>query len=124
MARDPVLRYVLATPPQQVAAASAQERARVQAVAEGILPVSSRLAGLRDDTGLGQRLGPQALATIRTPTLVIGVRDDGFDTYAAAEYTASQITGARFVGFERGGHLWVGHDDEVRAEIVRWVFGR
>lgn len=124
VARDPVLRYVLATPPQQVAAASAQERARVQAVAEGILPVSSRLAGLRDDTGLGQRLGPQALATIRTPTLVIGVRDDGFDTYAAAEYTASQITGARFVGFERGGHLWVGHDDEVRAEIVRWVFGR
>ena len=124
VARDPVLRYVLATPPQQVAAASAQERARVQAVAEGILPVSSRLAGLRDDTRRGQRLGPQALATIRTPTLVIGVRDDGFDTYAAAEYTASQITGARFVGFERGGHLWVGHDDEVRAEIVRWVFGR
>lgn len=124
LARDAVLRYVLATPPQQVAAASAQERARVNAMADGILPVSSRLAGLRDDTGLGQRLGPQALATVRTPTLVIGVRDDAFGTYAAAEYTASQIAGARFVGFEHGGHLWVGHDDEVRAEIVRWAFGR
>jgi 2-hydroxy-6-oxonona-2,4-dienedioate hydrolase len=118
VARDQVIRYVLATPPELVAAASAQERARVNAMADHILPVSMRAAGLRDDTGLGKRLGAYALASIRTPALVISARDDGFGTYAGAEYTASQIAGAKFIGFESGGHLWVGHDDEVRAEIV------
>ena len=80
------------------------------------------------------------------PTLLIGARDDGYGTsprraapsgrrppggrrrrrlggthYAAAQYTASKIAGAKFVGFETGGHLLVGHDDAVRAEIVEWL---
>ena len=43
----------------------------------------------------------------------------GFGTYAAAQYTASRIPGAKFVGFDNGGHLLVGHDAEVQAEIVK-----
>ncbi len=108
IAREQVMRYVLATPPELVAAASAPERARVDAMADGILPVSTRATGLRDDTGLGKRLGPAALDAVRAPTLIISARDDGFGTYAAAEYTASRIAGAKFIGFERGGHLLVG----------------
>jgi 2-hydroxy-6-oxonona-2,4-dienedioate hydrolase len=118
VARDQVIRHVLATLPELVAVASAQERARVYAMADRILPVSMRAAGLRDDTGLGKRLGPYALASIRVPTLIISARDDGFGTYANAEYTAGQIASAKFVGFESGGHLLVGHNDEVRVEIV------
>lgn len=84
-----------------------------------ILPVSARAADLRDDTRLGKRLGPYALETIRAPTLVVSARDDGFGTYAAAQYTASRIPGAKFVGFDQGGHLLVGHDAAVRADIVK-----
>ncbi len=118
VARDPLTRHVLATPPEQVAAASEQERARVNDLADRILPVSSRAAGLGDDTRLGKRLGPYALEAIRVPTLVVSARDDGFGTYAAAQYTASRIAGAKFVGFEDGGHLLVGHDTEVQVEVV------
>ena len=119
VARDPLIRHVLATPPEQVAAASEAERARVNDLADRILPVSTRAAGLRDDTGLGKRFGPYALESIRVPTLVVSARDDGFGTYAAAQYTASRIAGARFIGFDNGGHLLVGHDEAVRAEIVK-----
>jgi pimeloyl-ACP methyl ester carboxylesterase len=118
-ARDPLIRHVLATPPELVAAASSEERERVNDLAERILPVSSRAAGLRDDTRLGKRLGPYALETIRAPTLVFSARDDGFGTYAAARYTASRIPGAKFVGFDDGGHLLVGHDASIRADIVK-----
>lgn len=52
------------------------------------------------------------------PTLVVSTRDDGFGTYAAAQYTASRIAGAKFVGYEDGGHLLVGHDAEVPAEVL------
>lgn len=116
--RSPLVRHVLATPPEQVAAASADERERVNDLAERILPVSRRATGLRDDTRLGKRLGPDPLETVRVPTLVFSARDDGFGTYAAAQYTASRIPGAQFVGFEQGGHLLVGHDAEVRARTV------
>ena len=119
VAREPLIRHVLATPPEQVAAASEQERARVDDLADRILPVSGRAAGLRDDTRLGKRLGPYVLEIIRVPTLVVSARDDGFGTYAAAQYTASRIPNAKFVGFEDGGHLLVGHDAAVQAEIAK-----
>ena len=38
--------------------------------------------------------------------------------YAGAEYTASQITNARFIGFEIGGHALVGHNDEAMSTIA------
>jgi 2-hydroxy-6-oxonona-2,4-dienedioate hydrolase len=121
VARDPLIRHVLATPPGQVAAASEAERARVNDLAERILPVSARAAGLRDDTRLGKRLRPYALETLRVPTLVVSARDDGFGTYAAAQYTASRMAGAKFVGFDDGGHLLVGRDVEVMAEVQKLI---
>jgi 2-hydroxy-6-oxonona-2,4-dienedioate hydrolase len=121
VARDQVIKYVLATPPEQVVTASPQERARVNRILENILPVSIRAQGLRSDSVLGKGIERYALGAIRAPTLVISVRDDGFGTYASAEYTASQIAGAKFIGFEKGGHVWVGHDDEVQAAIVKFL---
>ncbi len=118
VAREQVFRHALATPPELIASASARERARVNALAERVLPVSARAAGLRDDTRLGKHLGPYALEKIRAPTLVVSARDDGFGTHAAAEYTASRIAGAKFLGFPNGGHLLVGRNDEVLAAIV------
>jgi pimeloyl-ACP methyl ester carboxylesterase len=119
VARDSLIRHVLATPPELVAAASEPERARVNDMADRILPVSRRVAGLRDDTRLGKRLGPYALETIRAPTLVVSARDDGFGTYAPAQYTAGRIAGAKFLGFDDGGHLLVGHDAQVQAEVLK-----
>ena len=70
---------------------------------------------------MGKNLGPAALGTVRAPTLIISMRDDGFGAYANAQYTASQIKGAQFVSFEHGGHVWVGHDEEVMTEIAKLV---
>ena len=67
---------------------------------------------------LGKGLGPVALETIRVPTLTISARDDGFGTYVGAEYTASRIPRARFIGYEHGGHLLVGHDEARAASCL------
>ena len=77
VARNPLIKLVLATPPEQVAAASAQERARVNDMLDIILPVSARAAGLASDSVLGKSLGRYALESIRAPTLVVSARDDG-----------------------------------------------
>jgi 2-hydroxy-6-oxonona-2,4-dienedioate hydrolase len=119
VARDSLIKVVLATPPELLKAASLQERARVQAMLDNILPVSARAQGLRSDTAVGKHLAPAPLEAIHVPTLIISARDDRYGTYAGAQYTAGMISGAKFIGFEAGGHTWVGHDDEVRAEIAK-----
>lgn len=119
IARDQVIKRVLATPPALVAAASPAERARVNAMLENILPVSARADGLRNETRVAKNLEPYALDAIRAPTLIISARDDGYGTFASAQYTASRIAGANFIGYEQGGHVFVGHDDEIRQEIVK-----
>lgn len=119
VARERVVQVVLATPPDLLKGASPQERARVNALVDHILPVSARARGLRSDTAAGKRLAPAALQTLHLPTLIVSARDDRYGTYASAAYTASRIAGAKFIGFDQGGHTWVGHDEEVMAEIVR-----
>jgi len=121
VAREQVVKVVLATPPELLAATSPLERARVNAMIENILPVSARAAGLRSDTAVGKHLEPAALETLDVPTLIVSARDDRYGTYASAAYTASRIPGARFLAFNQGGHTWVGHDEEVMAEIARLV---
>jgi 2-hydroxy-6-oxonona-2,4-dienedioate hydrolase len=121
VARDQVIKTVLATPPELLASASASERLRINNMIDHILPVSQRAAGLISDTAVGKHLQPAPLQTLRMPTLVISARDDRYGTYASAQYTASQIPGATFIGFDRGGHTWVGHNDEVMAAIVKLI---
>ena len=118
LARDEVIKEVLATPPELLAHASSQERARVDAMLDNILPVSLRAEGLRSNSDVGKQLSPSPLESIRAQTMVISARDDLYGSYASAQYTAGQIPGARFIGFDDGGHAWVGHGDEVRAVIV------
>ena len=86
---------------------------------DNILPVSLRAEGLRSDTNVGKHLSPSPLESIRAPTLVISARDDRYGTFASAQYTAGRIPGAKFIGFDEGGHTWVGHNDEVLAAIVK-----
>jgi 2-hydroxy-6-oxonona-2,4-dienedioate hydrolase len=117
VAREQVIKVVLATPPELLATASTQERARIDNMLDNILPVSARADGLRSDTAVGKHLMPSPLHTVRAPTLIISARDDRYGTYASAQYTASRIAGARFIGFEQGGHTWVGHDAEVMDAI-------
>ncbi len=119
LSRARIIGTVLATPPELLATTSAKERARVNTMLDNILPVSARAAGLRSDTASGKHLKPAPLETIRAPTLIISARDDGYGTFASAQYTADRIAGAKFIGFETGGHTWVGHDDEVMAAIAQ-----
>jgi 2-hydroxy-6-oxonona-2,4-dienedioate hydrolase len=118
LARRQLIGTVLATPPDLLETASPSEQARIAAMLDNILPVSARAAGLRYDTAAGKSLTPARLDLVRAPTLIISARDDRYGTYASAEYMAAQISGATFLGFETGGHTWVGHDDAVIEAIA------
>jgi hypothetical protein len=82
--------------------ASAGERARVNAMLVNILPVSNRAEGLCSDSSVGKHLAPSPLESVQVPTLIVSALDDRYGTYAGAQYTASRIAGAKFIGFDQG----------------------
>jgi 2-hydroxy-6-oxonona-2,4-dienedioate hydrolase len=121
LAHDTVVKKVLGTPPAVVEAASVSEQWRVEEVLNSVLPLGSRAAGLQNDGRIAQSLTRYDLEAIQAPTLIVSVRDDLYGTYAGAEYTARHIRGARFVGYEQGGHMWVGHHDELLEEVAAFA---
>jgi pimeloyl-ACP methyl ester carboxylesterase len=121
LARATVIRAILATPPAVVAHASADEQARVGNILEHILPVSPRRLGLRNDTAVTSSLPRYELERITMPTLVISLADDLFGTFDGARYTAEHVPRARFIGYPSGGHVWVGHQQDVMAEIAAFL---
>ncbi len=42
-------------------------------------------------------------------------------TAAAARHLAESVPGARLVVYPTGGHVWVGHDNDIMDEIGRFV---
>jgi pimeloyl-ACP methyl ester carboxylesterase len=113
LAPEVATKALLATDAEVVAEASAEEQARVRRILWSILPVSARAAGLVNDARLASRPAPMPLERITAPTLAVSVRDDRFGTFAAAHHIAVTVPGARLLAFDRGGHIWAGHDAEL-----------
>jgi 2-hydroxy-6-oxonona-2,4-dienedioate hydrolase len=49
------------------------------------------------------------------------MEDDLFGTWESARFTAEHIPYARFVGYATGGHLWVGHQQDIVNEIAGFM---
>ncbi|HTQ73473.1 MAG TPA: alpha/beta hydrolase [Burkholderiales bacterium] len=112
---------ILATPPEVLEKADADERARAAQLLEHTLPVSERRQGFVNDARVTLSLQRYDLERIRVPTLVIAVADDRFGIWHAARYTAEHIPGARLVGYPTGGHVWIGHHKDMLGEIARFL---
>lgn len=116
-----MIRTILGTPSELLTGAEPAERARVQTMLDHILPVSRRRLGLMNDALVVPALQRFALERIATPTLIISARDDLYQTFAGSRYSAAHIPNARFIGYETGGHLLIGHEQETTGEIARFL---
>jgi 2-hydroxy-6-oxonona-2,4-dienedioate hydrolase len=117
MAEDSMIGALLATDPVLVHAASLAEQARVRSILREIQPVSLRAEGLLNDGALAGNPKPMELERIVAPTFVVSLEDDRFETAAAARHIASSVPGAELVIYPSGGHVWVGHNDDLFARI-------
>ena len=88
---------------------------------DNILPVSVRRQGLLNDGEVLTALPRYPLEEVRVPTMVIGLEDDLFGLWDAANYTAEHIPDARFVSYPDGGHVWVGRHQQVLEEMAAYI---
>jgi pimeloyl-ACP methyl ester carboxylesterase len=121
LAPDLITRAILATPLDVVHGADAAERQRVATIGEHILPVSVRRLGLVNDAAVVSSLPRYELERIGAPTLAISMSDDLDGTADAARYSAEHIPGARLVIYPTGGHVGVGHRDDMIRSIAAFV---
>jgi 2-hydroxy-6-oxonona-2,4-dienedioate hydrolase len=105
--------------PELVAEASDIERDKVMAIIRGVQPLSSRLAGVRND--LTTPIRPWPLEEMTTPTLLVAAADDLFNTLPAARFTAAHLPRGQLFSLGSGGHLFVGQHDEVRAKVAEFL---
>jgi pimeloyl-ACP methyl ester carboxylesterase len=119
--RRAVIRAFLGTPPEVVEHASAPEQSRVATMLEHILPVTARRDGLINEARVVSSIERYELERIAVPTLAISTADDLYGTFDAARYTAEHVKSAKFIGYPSGGHLCVGHEDDVVTEITAFL---
>lgn len=118
---DTMIRTILATDPALVHAADAREQARVRATLDHIQPISARAQGLLFDGRTAGAPAPQELEKITCPVLTISSKDDLYGTSDPAEYIAGRVRNGRAIIYPTGGHLWVGHGDDVWREIEAFL---
>lgn len=100
---------------------SKQDQAFVSGLVDAFLPVTARIAGLRNE---GAAIDPQTgydLAAIAAPTLVVHAQDDGINPFSIGVHTAQSIAGAELMALPDGGHLLLGHANEVRDRVGEFL---
>lgn len=117
LAPDQMTGTLLATDPALLRSVDPAEAQRARDILWSLLPVSRRADGLINDARLAGHPAPQALEAIAAPTYAISVDDDRFGTAKAARYIAETVPGARLTIYPTGGHIWLGHDQELFASI-------
>lgn len=118
VSRDTLISFI-GVPPEVVRTADPEDRDAVLAMIRSIEPLSARFAGINIDSQ--PDLTERPMKDLGVPTLLITARDDLFNTFPPAQYAAAQIPGARLVVYDRGGHLLVGHGEDVRREIAEFL---
>jgi pimeloyl-ACP methyl ester carboxylesterase len=112
---------LLATDPALLDQVPTSERDRAFRILDDMLPVSRRRRGLRNDALLASAPHPVAYEAIKAPTLLLSLEDDRFGTAVTARYLATRISNAELVILPRGGHVWLGAEDQVFGHVHRFL---
>jgi 2-hydroxy-6-oxonona-2,4-dienedioate hydrolase len=116
-----MVRTLLATDPALLDAVPGRERRRAMAILDQVFPISTKIDGLRADGFWAGTPTTTAHDQIVVPTLILSCEDDLFGTAATARLLAERIPGAMLTVFPTGGHIWLGHDDDVADRIAAFV---
>jgi pimeloyl-ACP methyl ester carboxylesterase len=98
------------------------EAATIRAVSELQFPLRPRKAGAIFDGFVSNLVADRfPLEELTVPALIVSAVDDPWARHPYAVTAAARIPGARMVTIDRGGHLFLGHDAQVRAAIGAFI---
>ena len=91
-----------------------------------MLPVGERKAGVILDASitnpdLARNYDSYIIEDLQVPTLILHAKDDKLASYADVEKAWDRFPNSTLVSFETGGHLMVGHEEEVKDAVIAFV---
>jgi 2-hydroxy-6-oxonona-2,4-dienedioate hydrolase len=120
-APEQLIDKLLATDPELLAKVNRTERRRAFAILRSMMPIHARTQGMLNDARQAARPANLDFAALHMPVLLISAEDDRFGTAATARKIAAQVRDAELTIFLDGGHIWLGHDDELAENMARFV---
>ncbi len=93
----------------------------VDRLVDGFQPASGRLAGLRNEISAVDPEAAYDLEAIGAPVLVVHAADDRLNPIAISETIAARIKTAKFIRYETGGHLLLGHHGDLQEAIPEFL---
>jgi 2-hydroxy-6-oxonona-2,4-dienedioate hydrolase len=121
LAPDQLIGTLLATDPSLLQTVSKEERERAYLILNELMPISRRTRGMMNDGHFAGSPADIDLSRIASPTLVVSAEDDRFGTAETARTITATVPSARLVIYPTGGHIWLGHDDDLADEIAGFV---
>lgn len=93
-----------------------------------MLPVSERKAGVVLDASINnpdmaRNYDRYPIESLQVPTLIFHAKDDKMASYEQAEKAVSRFPNHLFISFETGGHLMIGHSEEIKEAVVEFING-
>jgi pimeloyl-ACP methyl ester carboxylesterase len=99
-----------------------EEAATIRAVSELQFPLTPRRLGAVFDGFVSNPAADQfPVEELTVLSLIVSAVDDPWARHPYAVRAAACIPGARLVTIDRGGHLFLGHDAQVRAAIGAFI---
>ena len=112
---------VLGTSPEVIAAMTNEEIAFVDNFLATMHPMNLRYEGVKNEGILFWSPESYPLNQITAPALVFHAKDDGLVNISHSRYTAENIPNAKLIEFDSGGHLMIGHTDELAKFIKAFI---
>jgi pimeloyl-ACP methyl ester carboxylesterase len=109
---------LVGVPSSLIPALTVAEKAQLDEVVDSILPAAPRRLGLLNEAKTQQSGKEFALERISAPTLLISVADDLYQTLPVARRVAKIIRDSRLIEFKTGGHLLLGHENDVWRAVA------
>lgn len=101
---------------------SSEMETSVNQVLKSVLPSSDRADGMIFDNYISNpEINRYTFEKVTVPTLVISAVDDPMALHENARALAEKIPGARLAAIQDGGHIMLGHEAEVRAQITGFL---
>ena len=87
-----------------------------------MLPINERYDGVMIDASvtnpdMARNFNEYIIENLQAPVLIFQAKDDKMANYEQAEQAVSRFPDCTFIAFETGGHLMVGHGEEINKEL-------
>lgn len=91
-----------------------------------MLPCSSRKNGVILDASvtnsdMARNFDSYPIEDLQVPTLIFQAKDDKLINYADTENAVKRFQNCTFLSFENGGHLMVGHEEEIKEAVFNFT---